>query len=115
MTYPYSLPLTNQSPLQALTEAKCSNMAYENNGTPSPTQVVRTGAEIFSRAAHTQTHSFPKDQEHKHDVTCLPCVFTHHLVTVFAFDGNGAVFAVAGLATVACHHCHVCTRYTQQT
>lgn len=36
-------------------------------------------------------------------------------MTVLGFDGDRAVFAVAGLPTVTSHHSHVSTRHTQQT
>lgn len=79
---------------------------------------------------HTvQAHAQTMHTKNANIVACMyvycTCVFTfvfilctlcpHHLMTVSGFDGDWTIFAVAGLSTVSCHHCHVCTRYTQQT
>lgn len=39
---------------------------------------------------------------------------SYHLMTVFRLDGNGAVFAVAGLSAVSSHYGHVSTRDAKQ-
>lgn len=101
-------------PLTAVTGAKRSNMAYESNGTPPPPRWF-TQEQTYFLEPHTLKHIQFQRIKSTNTTWHASHVFTHHLVTVFAFDGNGAVFAVAGLTTVACHHRHVCTCYTQQT
>lgn len=67
---------------------------------------------------HTNANSSTDDTAcvYLYMCTCTVCTrCPHHLMTVLGFDGDWAIFAVAGLSTVASHHRHVRARYTQQT